>query len=247
MGIQCTVYPSHDDASRAVADCISTILREKPTCVLGLATGSTPLEVYAELVRRHHDTGLDFAGATTFNLDEYVGLSPGHPQSYAHYMNEHLFGQVNVDRGRTHLPNTRADDLGQSAEQYEMLVRSAGGVDLQLLGIGTNGHIGFNEPGTAEDSVTRVVDLAASTIRSNSRFFRDESDVPRRAITMGISTILRARKIVLLATGESKADAVADAVTGPVTTGNPASFLQNHADVHFVLDAAAAALLPERC
>lgn len=240
MGIHWTVYPNHHEASLAVADTISAVLIEKTACVLGLATGSTPLEVYAELARRHREEALDFGKATTVNLDEYIGLPPGHPQSYVHYMHEHLFRHINIDRDRTHLPNVHAADLSESANDFERLVESTGGVDLQLLGIGTNGHIGFNEPGAEEDSVTRVVDLAPGTIHSNSRFFESESDVPRRAITMGIATILRAQKIVLLATGDSKAEAVAEAINGPISRDNPASFLQTHANVHFVLDSAAA-------
>nr|WP_322975193.1 glucosamine-6-phosphate deaminase [Aporhodopirellula aestuarii] len=225
------------------AEIIAATLSETPACVLGLATGSTPLDVYTELARKHREEGLDFGRVTTFNLDEYIGLTPDHPQSYVHYMNKHLFSLVNISRDRTHLPNVQTDNLDESAKQYERLLKAAGGVDLQLLGIGANGHIGFNEPGAGPESVTRVVDLAPKTIQSNSRFFESEAEVPRRAITMGIATILRAREILLLATGSSKADAVAEAIKGPVTSDNPASFLQTHANVRFLLDPDAAARL----
>ncbi|TWU15134.1 Glucosamine-6-phosphate deaminase [Allorhodopirellula heiligendammensis] len=217
-----------------------------PSCVLGLATGSTPLQVYSELCRRHREDGLSFGDVTTFNLDEYLGLKVGHPQSYRHFMQTQLFDQVDIDIPRTHFPDVHADDVQQASEHYEHQLSESGGIDLQLLGIGTNGHIGFNEPGTTLESLTRVVDLAPSTIRSNTRFFESAEQVPRQAITMGIASILRAKKVVLLATGAAKAAAVAGAIQGPITADNPASYLQSHADVLFVLDEPAAAQLDAR-
>ncbi len=246
MSIAYSVYPDHQAASHQVAEIIADLLVTVPSCVLGLATGSTPLQVYSELCRRHRDDGLSFAQASTFNLDEYLGLDPGHPQGYRHFMQEHLFDHVNIDAPRTHFPDVHASDVSSASEDYERQLTESGGIDLQLLGIGTNGHIGFNEPGTTPDSLTRVVDLAPSTIHSNKRFFESADQVPRQAITMGIASILRAGKIVLLATGASKATAVAGAVRGPVTSDNPASFLQSHADVHFVLDELAASELDSR-
>lgn len=243
MSITYSVYPDHLSASQHVADVIADYLSNQPACVLGLATGSTPLAVYSELCRRHREDGLTFAQALTFNLDEYLGLECGHPQSYRRFMNTHLFDHVDIDVARTHFPDVHAGDVSLAADDYEGELHDSGGVGLQLLGIGTNGHIGFNEPGTLPDSLTRVVELAPSTILSNKRFFESADQVPRRAITMGIATILRSGKIVLLATGAEKAAAVAGAIQGPVDMKNPASFLQTHANVHFVLDETAAANL----
>lgn len=222
---------------------MADFLKNQPAGVLGLATGSTPLDVYSELCRRHREDGLSFAQSLTFNLDEYLGLERDHPQSYRRFMHAHLFDHVDIDVARTHFPDVHATDVRLAAEDYERELHESGGVGLQLLGIGTNGHIGFNEPGTLPDSLTRVVDLAPSTILSNQRFFESADQVPRRAITMGIATILRSEKILLLATGASKASAVAGAIQGPIDTENPASFLQTHADVHFVLDELAASNL----
>lgn len=246
VSIAYSVFPDHLSASQRVAELIANVLIAQPSCVLGLATGSTPLEVYGELCRRHRDGGLSFAQASTFNLDEYLGLPIGHPQSYRHFMQTHFFDHVDIDIARTHFPDVHTIDSQAASSDYELQLQQSGGVDLQLLGIGTNGHIGFNEPGTAPDSLTRVVDLAPSTIRSNQRFFESIDQVPRQAITMGIESILRARKIVLLATGVKKASAVAGAIQGPVTSDNPSSYLQSHADVHFVLDESAASELEPR-
>lgn len=243
VSIAYSVYSDHSAASQHVAELIADFMSTQPACVLGLATGSTPLEVYSELCRRHRDDGLSFAHASAFNLDEYLGLEPGHPQSYRRFMHAHLFDHVDIDVAQTHFPDVHASDVRLAADDYERELQDSGGVGLQLLGIGTNGHIGFNEPGTLPDSLTRVVDLAPSTILSNKRFFESADQVPRQAITMGIATILRARKIVLLATGAEKAAAVAGAVQGPIDVKNPASFLQTHADVYFVLDELAASEL----
>lgn len=240
MSIEYSVFPDHHAASQHVAELIADVLTAKPDCVLGLATGSTPLQVYGELCRRHRDDGLSFAQTSTFNLDEYLGLEPGHEQSYRHFMQTHLFEHIDIDLTRTHFPDVHASDISAASDDYERQLLQSGGIDLQLLGIGTNGHIGFNEPGTPPSSLTRVVDLALSTIQSNQRFFESAEQVPKQAITMGIASILRGRKIVLLATGDAKATAIAGAIQGQMSSDNPASFLQTHPDVHFVLDELAA-------
>jgi glucosamine-6-phosphate deaminase len=245
VSIKYDVYPNHLAASEAVAEIMAAALNAKPDCIFGLATGSTPIEVYRELCNRHRNDRLSFAKASTYNLDEYIGLPPDHPQSYRWYMHEHLFAHVDFDPASTHLPDVHTGNAAAAAEAYERDLARVGGVDLQLLGIGTNGHIGFNEPGTTLDSVTRVVDLAESTIASNSRFFDSPGEVPRQAITMGIASILRAKEIVLMATGAAKADAVRGAIHGPVSTTNPASFLQTHPRVRFVLDEEAASKLSD--
>lgn len=247
--IRTQIHPSPGDAAAAAARIIGRhivdrVADDQPVR-LGLATGGTPLPVYRQLIADRGITPMAWSSIATFNLDEYVGLAADHPQSYHVYMNTHLMDHVAVDRARVHLPDGAAAHPSAEAVRYEDCLRESGGITLQLLGIGQNGHIGFNEPGSAADSVTRIVDLAPQTIADNARYFASAGDVPRRAITMGIATILRARQIILLATGENKADAVASAVGGPVDNGNPASHLQNHPDVWFILDEAAAARLSE--
>lgn len=247
MTILHTVFDDHESASRHVARLLVETINHDPTSTLGLATGSTPLSVYQNLCRHFQAGEVNFQDVTTFNLDEYVGLSADHPQSYLAYMRTNLFDRVNLDRSQTHLPAAHRIDSQVSAEaisrQYESEIQDAGGIDWQLLGIGVNGHIGFNEPGATIDSPTRLVDLTSSTIEANSRFFESIDQVPKQAITMGIGTILKARKIVLLATGAAKADAVASAINAAVSSDNPASFLQTHSDVLFVLDREAASAI----
>lgn len=236
------VVNNFDRMSEEVAKIIRGQIVSKPDSVLGLATGSSPLQVYS-LLGEYHARGLDFSQLTTFNLDEYVGLAPNHNQSYRYYMQENLFSKVNVDKAKTFIPNGVAEDLEEECVRYEALIKQAGGIDLQILGIGTNAHIGFNEPGTEFDTITQVVDLAPSTIADNSRFFESSDDVPTKAISMGIKSIMKAKNIVLMANGGSKADAIAAAVKGPVTTAVPASVLQLHPSVTFVVDQAAASKL----
>ncbi|NLM41668.1 MAG: glucosamine-6-phosphate deaminase [Firmicutes bacterium] len=236
------VVANYDSMSAEVAKLLYAQITRKPTSVLGLATGSTPLGVYKLLVE-YHARGTDFSRLTTFNLDEYVGLAPDHPQSYNYYMKENLFSKVNLKPENTHVPNGLAPDLEAECQRYEELIKKAGGIDLQILGIGTNGHIGFNEPGTDFGAITHVVDLAESTIRDNSRFFASIDEVPTRAISMGIKTIMQAKEIILMASGGSKADAVYAAVHGPVTPDVPASVLQLHPSVTLVVDQAAASKL----
>lgn len=234
------VCDTPEEAARRVAERIAEAIRSQPDIVLGLATGGTPVGVYRELIRMHREESLDFSQVTSFNLDEYVGLGPEHPQSYRSFMQQQLFDHVNIEPSRTHVPDGLAADVEAHARAYEAEIEAAGGIDLQLLGIGDNGHIAFNEPGSPPDSRTRRVDLTEETIQANSRFFSSIDEVPRHAITMGIGTILEAKRIVLMATGERKAEAVARAVEGPTDPESPASQLQRADDVTFVLDKAAA-------
>jgi glucosamine-6-phosphate deaminase len=235
------VFASGAQAARAAAALFASQLLRKPRSVLGLPTGSTPVPVYQQLARLHRAGALDFSRATSFNLDEYAGLPPDHPQSYHAFMREHLFRHVNLRA--SFLPRGDAPDLEAECRRYEEAIGEAGGVDLQFLGIGRNGHIGFNEPADAFSDVTGVVELTRDTIRANRRFFSDEREVPRRALSMGVGTILRARAVVLLAVGEEKAEAVRAMAEGPVTPRAPASILRFHPDVTALLDEGAARLL----
>ena len=218
-------------------------LLKKPNLVLGLATGSTPIGLYRELIRRCREDGLDFTKITTFNLDEYVGVPPDHPQSYHRFMREQLFDHMNLDPRHVHIPNGMAMDIEAHCEWYEEQIRSAGGIDLQVLGIGANGHIAFNEPGSSLGSRTRVKTLTQKTREDNARFFASMDEVPRYAITMGIGTIMEARELVMLVTGEGKAEALKAAVEGPLTAMVPASMIQMHAKAYVIVDRAAASLL----
>jgi glucosamine-6-phosphate deaminase len=218
-------------------------IERKRESVLGLATGSTPLALYRELISLIRADHLDFSRVTTFNLDEYIGLGPDHPQSYAHYMRENLFRHLAIPPWHTHLPNGAAPDTDVASQAYEDAILRAGGIDLQLLGLGTNGHIGFNEPGSSLASRTRIKTLAKRTIQDNARFFGSEAEVPRHVITMGIGTIMEARHCLVLATGEAKAKAVAAMAEGPITASCPASVLQMHPKCTLIIDEPAAAAL----
>jgi len=240
------VESNPDNVARWSAAIVSRVVRKQPDCVLGLATGGTPLGLYRELIRMHREEGLDFAHATTFNLDEYVGLSPNHEQSYRYFMQHNFFDHINIDPRRTHVPDGRALDFENYCRQYERMIHDAGGIDLQVLGIGRDGHIAFNEPGSSLGSRTRLKTLTSETIRDNARFFGGEENVPRLAVTMGVGTILESRRCLLLAIGDHKARAVRDAIEGPVTAQVTASALQLHRDVVAVLDEEAARLLERR-
>lgn len=233
------IQPTPEAASQIAARIIARLLREKPNAVLGLATGSTPLLLYHELIRMK----LDWSRVTTFNLDEYVGLPPDHPQSYHHFMHTHLFRHINIPRNQVHIPDGMAKDIPSFCKHYEDQIAAAGGIDLQVLGIGTDGHIGFNEPSSSLASRTRIKTLTDQTRRDNARFFGSLEEVPYHVITMGIGTIMEARQIVLLAFGKHKARAIAEAVEGPITAMNPASVLQMHPVVKVCLDEAAASEL----
>ena len=233
----------YDQMSRRAAYVVAGQVLSKPRSVLGLATGETPLGLYRELVRFFQEGDLDFSDVVTFNLDEYLGLPRHDPHSYAWYMEEHLFRFVNVAPERRHIPDGTASDPGAECLRYERTLEAAGGVDLQILGLGRDGHIGFNEPDVKFEKGTHVVELAESTIQANARFFPSPDQVPTRALSMGIKTIMSAKRILLLASGKEKADAIAAAVRGPVTPDLPASVLQLHPDATFVVDAAAASKL----
>ena len=240
------IQPTKDSAAALVARIIARELRANPHLVLGLATGKTMECVYRHLVRMHREEHLDFSLCSTFNLDEYVGLFPSDPNSYRHYMNHHLFQQVNVDIRNTHLANGMAEDLDAECRKYEALIQRFGGIDLQLLGIGKAGHIGFNEPLSALRSRTRVKALTPTTIKQNSVFFGGEDRMPRRAITMGVGTIIETRRCLLLATGDSKAEIIAQAVEGPISSMVSASAMQLHPRCTVVVDEEAAANLNEK-
>lgn len=237
------IYKAKDykDMSRKAANIISAQVIMKPNCVLGLATGSTPIGTYDQLVEWYNKGDLDFSEVTTVNLDEYKGLPRTNDQSYYYFMHQHLFDRVNIDPERTNVPNGMEPDAEKECGRYEELIRSLGGVDLQLLGLEHNGHIGFNEPGEAFEKETHCVDLTESTIEANKRFFASADDVPKQAYTMGIKTIMQAKKILIVVNGENKADIVERAFFGPVTPEVPASILQLHNDVTLVGDEAALA------
>ena len=237
------IYKAKDykDMSRKAANIISAQVIMKPNCVLGLATGSTPIGTYDQLVEWYNKGDLDFSEVTTVNLDEYKGLPRTNDQSYYYFMHQHLFDRVNIDPERTNVPNGMEPDAEKECGRYEELIRSLGGVDLQLLGLGHNGHIAFNEPGEAFEKETHCVDLTESTIEANKRFFASADDVPKQAYTMGIKTIMQAKKILIVVNGENKADIVERAFFGPVTPEVPASILQLHNDVTLVGDEAALA------
>ena len=240
------LQPNEEAAAALVARIVAHDLRANPHLVLGLATGKTMECVYRHLVRMHQDEHLDFSLCSSFNLDEYVGLFPSDPNSYRHYMNHHLFRHVNIDPRNTHLPNGMAADLDAECRHYEALIHRFGGIDLQLLGIGKAGHIGFNEPLSALRSRTRVKALTPTTLKQNAASFGGEENMPRRAITMGVGTIIEARRCLLLATGESKAEVVAQAVEGPISSMVSASALQLHPRCTVIVDDAAAGKLEEK-
>jgi glucosamine-6-phosphate deaminase len=232
------------EASDAAAKVVARMVREKPDAVLGLATGSTPLMLYKELVRLYKEDGLDFSRVRTFNLDEYIGLSGDHEQSYRKFMWDHLFRHINIKPENVYIPDGMTHDVPGFCAAYEKNIVEAGGIDLQVLGIGSDGHVGFNEPTSSFGSRTRIKTLNRQTVADNARFFGgDESRVPRHCITMGIGTIMEARMNIMLAFGEGKADAVCAAVEGPVTSMIPASILQHHPNAKIFIDPSAASKL----
>ncbi len=224
----------YKDLSRKTANILSAQVILKPKSVLGLATGSTPVGTYEQLIAWYEKHDVDFKEVTTINLDEYVGLEATNEQSYRYFMNQHFFDHINVNKANTHVPNGMADDVDAECKRYNALIQEVGGVDLQLLGIGHNGHIGFNEPGEAFEQTTHAIQLKQSTIEANQRFFNHIDDVPTQAITMGIKSIMQARKIVLIANGDDKYDILKKALFGPVTPHIPASILQLHTDLTVV-------------
>lgn len=237
------IVGSYEELSAVAADLVSATVRVNPEAVLGLATGSTPEGMYARLVQQYLQGELDFSSITTFNLDEYAGIPTDHPQSYHVYMRRHFFDHVNVKPQNINIPRCDRGDCDSAAQAYEQSIVKAGGIDLQVLGIGVNGHIGFNEPADHLTARTHLVDLAAETINANSRFFGSAEKVPRQALTMGVGSIMKAKKIVILACGEQKARAIGQALGGRINTRVPATLLQLHRDVSMVIDRAAAALI----
>lgn len=242
------IYAEKDyqEVSRKAAAIMAALIVSKPDAVLGLATGSTPVGMYRQLVEWYHNGDLDFSRISSVNLDEYRGLSGDNDQSYRYFMNTNLFDHVNIDKAKTNVPNGLAEDAEKACAEYDEIIRSMGGVDMQLLGIGGNGHIGFNEPSEVFEKGTHVVDLAESTIQANARFFESMDDVPKQAFTMGIKNIMEAKRILLVATGEAKADALYKAIYGPITPQVPASILQLHSDVVVVADEAAMSVIREK-
>lgn len=237
--------PDYQGMSRRAANIISAHVILKPDCVLGLATGSTPVGAYQQLIKWYQKGDLSFSETTTVNLDEYLGLSPHHEQSYHYFMQSNFFDHIDIRSENTYVPDGLTFDAQAECARYNQVIHELGGIDLQLLGLGHNGHIGFNEPGQAFELETHVVDLSESTIAANRRFFTSEIEVPRRAITMGIKSIMQAKKILLAVSGESKAEIVRRTFLGPVVPEVPASILQMHPDVTLVGDEAALHKLAE--
>lgn len=235
------IYRTKDyqDLSRKAANIIQAQIILKPNCVLGLATGSSPVGTYQKLVEWYQKGDMDFSRVSTINLDEYKGLSPDNDQSYRYFMNTNLFNHINIDKAKTFVPNGLEEDSKKACTEYDQIIENMGGIDLQLLGLGHNGHIGFNEPSDVFFSGTHCVDLFPSTIEANKRFFASEADVPHQAYTMGIRSIMLAKKIVMLVSGEDKADILKRVINGPITPEIPASVLQLHRDVIIVADEAA--------
>jgi len=241
------IKKDYEEIGREAARMVADAVRSKPEIVLGLATGSTPLGLYKELIALHRAGSLDFSRATGFNLDEYLGLPATHPQSFHHFMEQNFFSHINLSRQNIHIPDgTVSHDYDGYCARYEQSIKTAGGIDLQILGIGRNGHVGFNEPTSSLASRTRLKALSRETIEDNRHFFSSESEMPKCAITMGIGTILESRRVLLLASGRSKAAAVAKAIEGPITSSVSASALQMHPDVTFIIDEDAAYSLTQR-
>ena len=234
------VVKDYNEMSYQAAQLIAEQIINKKNSVLGLATGSTPEGMYKELIRLNQEGKVNFSEVITFNLDEYYGLSPEHPQSYCFFMWNKFFKHINIKKENIHLLNGITENVNKECAQYEALIKKSGGIDLQILGIGDNGHIGFNEPDISLNTQTHLVNLTAKTIRANSRFFNTAQEVPKQAITMGIGTIMRARKIILLANGKRKARVIKKTIDGPITTKIPASVLQLHNDVTVMVDQEAA-------
>ncbi len=238
--MQIYIEENYEKMSKQAAYLLASQIRLKSQSVIGLATGGTPVGMYKELVRMHKEEGLDFSQITSFNLDEYCPISRDNPQSYYYYMMDNLFNHVNIKPDKINIPNGNAEDIEAECKSYEKKIMDAGGIDFQVLGIGNNGHIGFNEPDDKFEAFTHLVHLDEGTIQANSRFFNSIDEVPRRAISMGIKTIMLAKKIMLLANGKNKAPIIKETIFGEITPKVPASVLQLHPDVTFILDEEAA-------
>ncbi len=240
------IFDTVDEVSHYTAQRLLEKIKAAPSAVMGLATGSTMEPVYAQLLQSMQESPLDLSQLTTFNLDEYIGLSAQHPQSYNYYMYQHLFNQLNIPALNVHLPNGLAGNIEHACQAYSEAIQAMGGLDLQLLGIGSNGHIGFNEPQTCFNSRTHVVELSEQTRIDNSRFFADKNEMPTHAITMGIKDILEAKEIILVATGRNKTEIMMQLFNSDIDEALPASALKQHQNLTIVLDREAAALLPEQ-
>ncbi len=238
-----SIKKSYEEVSKAAAALVAERLRRKPNLVLGLATGATPIGLYRELIRMNREQGLSFSKVTTFNLDEYIGLPRTHPQSYYQFMWETLFRHIDIPPRSVNVPDGMAGDIEGHCEWYEEEIRRKGGIDLQVLGIGANGHLAFNEPGSSLGSRTRIKTLTEQTVRDNARYFKSIDDVPKTAITMGIGTIMEAKEVLLLASSASKAEAVRAAIEGPITALVPASIIQMHRKAYVTIDEEAASKL----
>jgi glucosamine-6-phosphate deaminase len=234
------VVKDFEEMSEVAANIFKDVMNEKPNAVLGLATGSTPEGLYKRLIEMNKNKEIDFSNIKTVNLDEYVGLGEEDSQSYRYFMNENLFNHVNINKANTSIPNGLAENLDEEAKNYDKKVEELGGIDLQILGVGGNGHIAFNEPDEYLIAGTHVTSLAQSTIEANSRFFNSIDEVPTKALSMGIGQIMKARKVLLLVKGEDKAEAIKELLNGNITTKNPATFLQMHRDVTIIIDEAMA-------
>lgn len=230
------VVENYDEMSRLAAIKIKEVIDSKPDAILGLATGSTPIGTYKELINMNKAGELDFSKVTTINLDEYIGLSEKNTQSYRYFMNENLFNHINIKKANTFIPNGLAKNIEEETKKYDEKIDELGGTDIQILGIGSNGHIAFNEPNDYLTAGSHLTNLAESTINANSRFFNSIDEVPKTAITMGLGQIMKSKKILLLATGENKAEAIKEVLSGKITTKNPATMLQMHRDVTLIID-----------
>ena len=237
------VVNSYEELSKVAASELSKVIKEKPNAILGLATGGSPIGMYKELIKMYEKKELDFSKVTTVNLDEYIVLNPEHSQSYRYFMNDNLFNHININIANTFVPNGLAKDLEVECKEYDKRIIELGGIDIQLLGVGNNGHIAFNEPDEQLSAGTHVISLTENTIEANARFFDNINDVPRKAITMGVGGIMKAKKIILIASGASKAEAIKGLFSGKITTENPASMLQMHRDVTVIVDKEAAKLI----
>jgi glucosamine-6-phosphate deaminase len=230
------IVENYDEISKLAAANIKDVITEKPNAILGLATGSTPVGTYKELIKMNENNEIDFSEIKTVNLDEYIGLNEKNTQSYRYFMNENLFNHINIRKENTFIPNGLAKNIEEETKNYDMKIDELGGIDIQILGIGTNGHIAFNEPGDVLTSGTHLTNLTESTINANSRFFNSIDEVPKTAITMGLGQIMKSKKILLLAYGENKAEVVKEVLSGNITSKNPATMLQMHKDVTIIVD-----------
>jgi glucosamine-6-phosphate deaminase len=237
------IKENYEQMSIEAAKQVASLIRKKPDCVIGFATGSTPLGLYKELIRMHNEEGLDFSKVVSFNLDEYVGLPPTHPESYHYFMWENLFKHININPSNVHIPMGMAEDIDAFCEWYEEKIIEHGGIDLQILGIGSNGHIAFNEPGSSLGSRTRIKTLDEKTRKDNARFFNSMDEVPKYAITMGVGTIMEAKRLLLLANGIKKAEAIKQTVEGPIMAKYPATIVQLHRYATVIIDKEAASKL----